>query len=436
MNPMTVNSVTPTQQKGWAVRFFSIWAGDALSVVATILVQFSLIWWFAKTTGSATALAFGSVVGLIPAICFGPFAGVLVDRWSRRIVMMIANACIAMSTFFLVVLFATNRIELWHVYLALFVRSLCSTFNISALQATTALMVPRQHLSRIAGINQTMNAAANIGGPPLGALLVHLLPMPPMLMIDVAAALLAIVPLVLIAVPRPQKVTNGDSRAARNSLAGVWCEFKEGFHYVIGWRGLAYFCVFAASINFLSAPLSALLPLLVTQYLGGEITQLGTLTSVYGIGALFGALLLSVWGGFKRRIITTISGIVVTGAAVLLLGFSPLVGFSLALVAILTIGLMAPMTNGPIDALLQSTVAPDKQGRVFNLVTSLAGIAMPLGLIIAGPLADWIGLQTIIYGIGILFILVAITAFNCPSLIRIELQAAAAPKGEITVESV
>ncbi|RPJ44873.1 MAG: MFS transporter, partial [Chloroflexi bacterium] len=374
---MTTTSTAPTIQKGWAFRFFPIWAGDALSVVATILVQFALVWWFAETTGSATALAFGSAVGLIPAIIIGPFAGVLVDRWSRRVIMMVANACIALSTFVLVVLFATNSIELWHVYLILFIRSLCSTFNITALQATIALMVPREQLGRIAGINQTVNAAANIGGPPLGALLVKIMPMTSVLMVDVVAALLAILPLVFIAVPQPKKAPGSTGAAASTgalTFSGVWSEFVEGFHYVTAWRGLSYFCLFAASINFLSAPISALLPLLVTRYLGGEITQLGTLTSVYGVGALIGALILSIWGGFKRRILTTIFGVTCTGVAVLLLGYSPVVGFTLALGAIALIGVLGPLTSGPIDALLQSTVAPDKQGRVFNLITSLAGI--------------------------------------------------------------
>lgn len=435
---MTEAPATPTVQKGWALRFFPIWTGDALSVIATILVQFSLVWWFAKTTGSATALAFSSVVGLIPAIIVGPFAGVLVDRWSRRVVMMVANSCIALSTFALVLLFAANRIELWHVYLVLFVRSLCNTFNISSLQATTALMVPKEHLGRVAGINQTMSAAANIGGPPLGALLVHFLPMTGVLMIDVAAALLAIVPLIFIAVPRPAKVSTGNTAggtSATYGLVNVWSEFKEGFRYVIAWRGLSFFCLFAASINFLTAPLSALLPLLVTQYLGGDITQLGTLTSVYGIGALVGALTLSVWGGFKRRIVTTISGVTGMGVAVLLLAFSPVVGFPVALAAIFLIGTLAPITNGPIDALLQSTVAPEKQGRVFNLVSSLGGVAMPLGLIVAGPLADVIGLQTIIYGVGALLIMMAIAAFNSPVLLNIELQPYKEPKREVAAET-
>lgn len=420
---MTENPPEQTVQKGWALRFIPIWAGDALSVIATILVQFSLVWWFAQTTGSAAALAFGSVVGLVPSIVIGPFAGVLVDRWSRRVVMMIANACIALSTLILAVLFLVGTVELWHVYLILFARAIFNTFNFSALQATTSLMVPNQHLGRVAGLNQVMAAAANIGGPPLGALLLSLMPMPPVLMIDVAAALLAIVPLAVIAVPNPPKEPDEvEVLTTKNQVAGVWAEFMEGFHYVTTWRALTYFCLFAASINFLSAPLSALLPLLVTQYLGGEVAMLGTLTSAYGIGMLVGALILSVWGGFKRRIFTTMCGIIGTGAAVFLLGASPLVGFILALTASALIGIMGPISNGPITALLQSIVVPAKQGRVFNLITSIAGIAMPLGLIVAGPLADVIGLQVIFYAIGTFFILIALVAFSSPTLMNIEAQ--------------
>ena len=115
--------------KPWKARFFTIWGGQALSLLGSQLVQFALIWYLTVQTGSATVLATASLVGLIPHVVLGPIVGTLVDRWNRRVIMMVADSIIALATVGLVVLFAMNSAEIWHIYVLMFIRSVAGGFH-------------------------------------------------------------------------------------------------------------------------------------------------------------------------------------------------------------------------------------------------------------------------------------------------------------------
>ena len=151
----------------WKIPFFAIWAGQAFSLIGSGLVQFALVWWLTSTTGSATVLATGTLVAILPGVVLGPFAGALVDRWNRRIVMMAADGFIALATLGLAVLYALGAMQIWHVYVIMFLRSLGGASHWPAMQASTSLMVPEEHLARVAGLNQTMQGALNIVAPPI-----------------------------------------------------------------------------------------------------------------------------------------------------------------------------------------------------------------------------------------------------------------------------
>ncbi|MCC7209874.1 MAG: MFS transporter, partial [Anaerolineae bacterium] len=190
---------------GWKRRFFSIWVGQAFSLFGSSLVHFALIWWLTDSTRSATVLATASLVGMLPQILLGPIAGTLVDRWSRRRVMILADMSIAAVTFILVLLFASGQIQVWHVYAVLLYRSAAGAFHYTAMTASTSLMVPKEHLSRVNGANQALNGAMNIIAPPAGALLLSLLPMQNVLAVDIVTALIGVTPLLFFAIPQPAR---------------------------------------------------------------------------------------------------------------------------------------------------------------------------------------------------------------------------------------
>ncbi len=407
----------PTEQglRNWKVPFFAIWTGQAVSLVGSRLVQFALVWWLTETTGSATVLAMATLVALLPGIVLGPVAGALVDRWNRRRVMILADSFVALVSAWLVYLFWIDSISTWHVYVAMLARALGGAFHWPSMQASTSLMVPKEHLSRVAGMNQTLQGALGITAPPLGAILLAVLPLHGIMGIDVATAAVAVISLLLTAIPEPQRA-EPDTQVKPS----VWGDMRAGLRYVRGWPGLMAILALAMVINFVVNPAFTLMPLLVTEHFKGGALQLGWLQSSWGVGMLLGGVLLSIWGGFRRRVLTSMLGLVLEGLAIIIIGLAPGSGFQLALGAIFAAGVMNPLINGPLFAILQAAVAPDMQGRVFTLVSSFSSAMMPLSLAVAGPVADAIGVRTWYVIGGAVFSVLGAVTFFVPAIVNIE----------------
>jgi DHA3 family macrolide efflux protein-like MFS transporter len=402
----------------WAPRFFTIWGGQALSLLGSMLVQFALVWWLTQTTGSATVLATASLVAILPQVFIGPFAGTLVDRWNRRAIMIAADSLIALATLGLIFLFAAGRMQVWHVYTIMFFRSSVGAFQWPAMQASTSLMVPEKHLARVAGVNQTLAGVMNIISPPLGALLLSVLPLTGVMAIDVGTALLAVVPLLFIPIPQPpRRLAEG---AAGQPRPSVLADLRVGLRYVAGWPGLMAIIVMAMLINFIVDPAFSLMPILVTKHFGGGALQLGWLESTWGIGVVIGGLVLSAWGGFRRRVVTSLLGVIGMGVGTIMVGMAPANAFPLALAGLFLGGFMNPITNGPLFAVLQSTVDADMQGRVFSLVNSGATAMMPLSLLIAGPVADALGVRVWYLVGGMACVVIGLIAFGVPAIMNVE----------------
>jgi DHA3 family macrolide efflux protein-like MFS transporter len=404
-------------ESGQLRRFFPVWGGQAVSLLGSGLVQFALIWWLTETTGSATVLGLASMVGLLPQVLLGPFAGVLIDRWDRRRVMVAADSMIALATLALAALFMVNRISVWHVYLLLFVRSTGGAFHWGAMQATTPLMVPERHLSRVAGLNQTLYGLNSIATPPLSALLLTILPVEGVLLIDVATAVLAIAPLMFIKIPQPA-LSPDVSRT--DGLSGVLADLSAGLRFVADWRGLMIVLGMAALLNLLITPGFALLPILVTEYFRGGALQLAWLESAWGLGMLAGGIVLGVWGGSRSRIRTALAALMVQGLAVVAAGLAPAGRIHLAAAALACAGSMNPIVNGLFFSLLQSAVPNEMQGRVFTLALSGSGLMSPLGTAMAGPVADVLGPRVWFLVGGLVTSCMAVAMFAVPEVLQIE----------------
>jgi MFS transporter, DHA3 family, macrolide efflux protein len=401
----------------WQIRFFAIWAGQALSLAGSHLAQFALVWWLTATTGSATVLATATLVAILPGVILGPFAGALVDRWDRRRLMIAADGFVALVAAWLVYLAWADSLAVWHIYVAMLARAVGGAFHWPAMQASTSLMVPGQHLSRIAGLNQTLQGALNVTAPPLGAILLSLLPLSGILSIDVITAFLAITPLLAVTIPQPRKAAPPGAGTPAPSLLA---DMRSGLRYMWAWPGLIAILLLAMVINFVVNPAFSLMPLLVTDHFRGGALQLGWLQSGWGVGMLLGGLLLSVWGGFRRRVYTSLTALLVSGISITAIGLAPGDGLPFAVGAIVVAGLMNPLVNGPFLAVLQAAVAPEMQGRVFTLVGSLTSAMMPLSLAIAGPVADQVGVRAWYLAGGAVFALLGALSFFVPAIVHLE----------------
>ncbi|MDT8382333.1 MAG: MFS transporter [Brevefilum sp.] len=401
----------------WQRRFFTIWSGQAISMLGSQIVSFAIVWYLTEQTGSATVLAIASMFGILPNILLSPFAGAMADRGDRKSIMIISDLIVGLARLLGFFLFLTGAIQVWHIYLMIFVGSAAGSFQHPAMASSTGLMVPKKHLSRVAGMNQTLQGALSIAGPPLGALLMSLTTIANIYMVDVITMLFAVLPLLFIPIPRleTRKDSNGD--VIKQSF---FQDIKEGFQYILNWKGLTLLLLSAMLINFLISPAMSLLPLLVSKHFGGNEVQLALMNSMLGIGMLIGGIILSIWGGFKRRIFTSFMGLIVSGLSLAVVGFIPSTGFSVAVFVFLISALMIPFINGPIHAVVQSAVTPEMQGRVISLIGTAAGFAMPIGLAIAGPVSDAIGIQTWFIIGGICMSLTGILGFMSPAMRHIE----------------
>lgn len=403
-----------SKTKSWKLPFFTIWTGQAFSLVGSNLVQFALVWWLTEATGSATILAVASIMAVLPRVFLGPIAGTLVDRWNRRLVMMVADSVIALAVVVLAVLYALDAVQIWHIYVLMFIRAAGGAFHWPAMQASTTLMAPEKHLSRIAGLNQTLFGVANIVAPPLGALLFSILPIQGILAIDVGTAVLAIAPLFFIAIPQPECKETPEEKPS------VLADMRDGLRFVWSWRGMMMILIIATLINLLVNPGFALLPIMVTDHFGGGALELAWLESAWGIGTILGGITLGVWGGFKRRIVTGLLAMTLMGVGVTVLGLTPATAFALALGAMFFGGFMNPIANGSLFATLQATVPPEMQGRVFTLAMSGSAAMSPLGLAIAGPVADALGVHIWFLIGGIATVVMGVGSFFVPAIMRIE----------------
>jgi DHA3 family macrolide efflux protein-like MFS transporter len=400
----------------WLRSFGPIWIGQAFSLLGSNLVQFALVWWLTEKTGSTAVLATATLVALLPEVILSPFAGALVDRWNRKRVMIIADTGIAVTTLGLVFLFLSGSIQPWHIYIAMFLRALGGGFHFPAMTASSSLMVPEKHLSRLAGANQALAGLMKIAAPPLGALLLSLMPMQNVLVIDIVTAGLAVVPLFFILIPQPVR------EEASVTVRSVLKDVSVGFRYVASWPGLMAILFMAAAINFLINPAFTFLPLLVTRHFHGGAVEYGWLESGFGIGVILGGVLLSVWGGFRRKVLTSMTSLIGMGIGILAVGLVSESGYWIALTAIILTGFMNPLVNGPFFALIQSKVDPEMQGRVITMVVSLAGAMSPISMIIAAPVAERLGLQSWYVLGGVICILMAAGGLFSKTVMTVESQ--------------
>jgi len=389
----------------WLRNFAPMFIGQMFSLLGSAVVQFALIWYLTEKTGSAGVLATASMVGLLPQVLLGPFAGALVDRWNRKATMVVADLIVTLATIALMLLFYFEIVQIWHIYLVLFVRAVSGIFQGPAMSASTTLMVPKEHYARLGGFNQALGGIINIVSPPLGALLLAVWPFQSVLAVDLVTATIAILLLVLLVkVPQPLR------KDAQELISPkvLWKDVSSAFTYMKAWPGMFTLTIMAALINFAFAPTGALLPLMVTKNFGGGAAQLASVESAMGIGIVVGGLLLGVWGGFKRRIFTSIAGIIVLGLSIfcmglvpgtllpLLIGLSGIMGFSLA------------FANGPLGAILQAKIPPEMQGRTFMMLNSLCQLAMPVGIVLAAPIADNLGVKVAFIFAGLMAVCVGV----------------------------
>lgn len=391
----------------WALRYWSIFVGQALSLFGSAVTQFVLIWWITDTTGSVAALAAAGLAALLPQALLSPLGGTFADRYSRRLLMIIADATSAVCMITLIVLFQLGRIELWHIYTMMCIRSAMQAFQAPADAASVAMLVPASFLPRAAGLTQTLFGIMMIAAAPLGALVISIMPIGMALSIDVITALLAIVPLLIFTIPQP--------KIPKHQRTGLWREFRDGLQFVWGNPGLRHLYGLLAGVVLMVMPSSTLVPLLIKQHFGGGAAQVGIMEGLGGVGLIAGGLFVFALTP-KRLIQWVLYGFAISCFALALAAVAPRNMFWLAVAWWIVSSFAFAMGNAPLTTLIQTTIPNHMQGRALSLLSTVMGLAAPVGLALAAPLGELIGVRGLFVLMGVLGGAVSLCGFLSPAL--------------------
>jgi DHA3 family macrolide efflux protein-like MFS transporter len=359
--------------------FSVLWLGQVVSLVGSGLTSFALGVWTFQRTGSATQFALIGLCAILPRVILSPLAGAVVDRWDRRWVMIVGDAGAGLSTLVVVLLLAAGRLEIWHIYLLSAANATFGTLQWPAFMAVTTLLIPKDHLGRANGLVQFGQAASEILAPALAGVLVGTIQLAGVILIDVATFVFATITLLLIRLPRAEAVS--PSAAGAGSLGQ---DLTFGWKYIVARPGLQGLLVFFAAVNFLWGMVGALITPLILGWAPSDL--LGYLISIAGTGMLAGSLVMSIWGGPRRRIQGVFYGELLSGLCFIGIGLRP--SFWPVAFGLFGAHLSIAIVYGSNQVIWQSKVEPAVQGRVFAAQQMVARAAAPLAYLLAGPLAD------------------------------------------------
>lgn len=358
--------------------FIVVWLGQLVSLVGSGLTSFALGIWVYQRTGSVTQFALISLFATLPSILISPLAGALVDRWEQRWSMIFSDLGAGVSTLAIALLLLADQLQVWHIYLAIAAISTFNAFQRPAYTAATTLLVPKQHLGRASGLVQIGLANAQIIAPLIAGVLVVKIRLQGVILIDFITYIFALMTLLLARFPPPNRVKYAAKK--KSLLNGI----AYGWTYITAQPGLLGLLLLLAISNFLLGIVEVLVTPLVLSI--ASPAALGTVISGGGIGMLLGSLVMSAWGGPKRRIRGVLDFTLLGGACVLLCGLQP--STSLITIAVFSFFFGLPIVNGCCQTIMQTKVAPEVQGRVFAIHGMLVMSTLPLAYLIAGPLAD------------------------------------------------
>lgn len=363
--------------------FMVIWIGQVISFVGSGMTNFALGIWVYQRTGSVTQFALISTFIVLPGVLVSPLAGALVDRWDRRRAMILSDAGSGVALLGIVMLLALGRLEIWHIYLALLIRSTFGAFRWPAYAAAVPLLVPKQQLGRANGMVQIGQSLSPIVSPLAAGVLIKVIGVKGVISIDIATFVFALATLLVVRIPQAERRAAGGSGGGGGSLRQ---EIGYGLRYLRQRPGLLGLLFLFAVINFLVGIVSVLATPLVLAFASPSV--LGTIVGIGGSGMLVGSIILSVWGGPKRRIYGVLGFSMLAGLCILVGGLRP--SATLIASSAFVFYLCLPIVNGSSQAIWQSKIAPELQGRIFSLRSMVAMSCMPLAYILAGSLSDYV----------------------------------------------
>ena len=375
---------TTTRRPSGMFGFTIVWIGQIVSVLASNMSGFALTIWAFEKTQSATVLGIIQVSFILPFLLISPIAGAMVDRYNRKIMMMVSDLGAVIATTAILILNAAGVLQIWHMCVASVIFGLSGTFQWPAYMAAISTMVPKAQYGRANGMMSLIDSGPSVFSPMLAGALLPFIGLTGILIIDVVTFFLAIGTLLFVHVPQPELTKEGQE--GRGSLIK---EAAYGFKYIFARRSLLSLLMVILCLNLVGGLSQSLFAPMILLRTNNNSTTLGAVQSAFAIGGVVGGLIVSAWGGFKKRIRGMLIGwslYAFFGLILFGLGRSLYVWIPVALFAAMNF----PLTQSASNAIWQSKVAPDIQGRVFSARRLIAWLVDPIMPIVSGLVADYV----------------------------------------------
>jgi len=383
-------------------------SSQAISLFGSSLVQYAILWYITLTTNSGIMLTLSTLFGFMPQLIISIFAGVWADRYDRKKLIILSDLGIATSTFILAIIFLSGYRGIEALFVVSFIRSVGAGIQTPSVSAMLPQIVPKEKLMKVNGINSSVQSIMMLLSPALSALLLTYSDLPVIFFIDVITAILAIILLMILNVPSHKQALPENQDTYLEDL-------KNGIKYASGNRFIAALILAQLILSFLVAPIAMLTPLLVARSYGEEYWRLTMNEISFFGGTIVGGFLIVIWQGFKNKVRTFSTSLTVLGLLTLFTGMTD--QFTLYIIAMTLIGLVIPYFNAPIITLLQENVPEDKLGRVFSLINA-SSMMMPLGMLLFGPLAEVVSIESILVVTGFFMMIQSLFIFRNKRLLN------------------
>lgn len=395
------------KKENWQRKFVIIALGQAISMLGSHGVQFALIWWLAEKTSSPLMLGMAGLVAYLPMTLFSPLAGIAADRLPRKFISIFADMAMGIIALIYAILLSLFDLPVWTVLIMLCARGIGSTFQQPAIQSIIPQLVPADQLIKTNGWMQLMNAGSFLLGPVIGASLYAIFPMSIVLMSDVVGAILASVALASVKIPTLTKT--------KTEKQNLWMELKEGIAVFQKDAKLYYLVLAEGLCMFFYAPLSSFYPLMTSDYFDLSAMYGSAVELAFALGMILSSLLFSSVLKVNRKIRVSFIGLFGMGLISAMSGMLPPVFAGWLIFAVFCVGLGAfsNVHTIPLTAYLQETVAPEKMGRAFSVLTFISSVTMPVGLLISSPIAEQVGVQVWFSLSGIAIVMITAAVLLC-----------------------
>ncbi|MCL5458828.1 MFS transporter [Loigolactobacillus coryniformis] len=403
------------QNTNWRLNFYLIFSGQFMSGLTTMIVQYAFMWYITDVLKSATALSLSTLMMFLPWIFLAPVAGVVIDRWSKKAIMIgmdLLAALVAIIISVTIGQFAGGAL-LTLLLVAMLTRAITQVFQQPTLNTIMPAIVPEAQLTKANGQIQTLQSLTAIIAPGLSAVLFGIMPMQWIILLDVIGAVFGSLTVLLAYVP--QTLPQAEDVSFFHNM-------RLGVRELMQHRGIFQYSVLSLIAIMFIMPGASLYPLMTTQHFGGTIGQAGIVETVWSVGSLLGGLFISIWGAGKNRFVAIFSSLVVMGATFSIFGLLPSNQRGFWIFAGLNIfaGFGLAFMNSPFMAIVQERIKPEMMGRVMSVLMALTNIGAPIGLMFAGPLADQFGIAQLFILAGVATLITAGVALLLPAVRQID----------------